>query len=70
MAGMQLSLHELEGLQVLPLELTAAVRIMVDDPETVPQKWLAGEDPFHAARGGDSSNDPLIGELSGRKATL
>jgi hypothetical protein len=68
MAGMQLSLRELEGLQVLPLELTAAMRIMVDESETVPQKWLAGEDPFNAARGGDNSNDPLIGELSGRKA--
>jgi hypothetical protein len=67
-AGMQLALDELHGLQVLPLELTAAMRIMVDEPDTVPLQWLAGEDPFEAARGGDTSDNPKIRELSGRSA--
>jgi putative zinc- or iron-chelating protein len=67
-AGMQLALDELHGLQVLPLELTAAMRIMVDQPETAPQLWLAGQDPFNAARGGDVTNDPRIGEMAGRRA--
>jgi hypothetical protein len=66
-AGIELTLHELLSLKVLPLELTAAMRIMMDDPETVPQKWLAGEDPFEAARGGDNTNDPRIRELVGRR---
>jgi len=66
-AGMQLGLSELHGLQMLPLELTAAMRILVDAPEIVPQRWLAGEDPFEAARGGDNTNDAWIGELSGRR---
>jgi hypothetical protein len=66
-AGIELTLHELHRLKVLPLELTAAMRIMMGDPEAVPEKWLAGEDPFEAARGGDNTNDPRIRELVGRK---
>ena len=64
-AGLQLALDQLQGLEVLPLELTAAMRIMADDPDTVPQQWLGGKDPFAAARGGDNSDDPRIRELSG-----
>jgi len=67
-AGIELALHELHRLQALPLELTAAMRIMVDEPETVPQKWLMGEDPFEGARGSDNTNSPLIRELVGRRA--
>jgi len=66
-AGIELTLHELHRLKVSPLELTAAMRIMMDDPETVPEKWLAGEDPFEAAKGGDNTHDPRIRELVGRR---
>ena len=66
-AGVQLALDELHGLEVLPLELTAAMRIMVDDPDTTPQRWLGGHDPFQAARGGDATDDPRIRNLSGKK---
>ena len=65
-AGLQMALDQLHGLEVLPLELTAAMRIMIDDPEAVPQRWLGGKDPFAAARGGDTTDDPRIKELSGR----
>ena len=58
---MQLALDELHGLEVLPLELTGAMRIMVDDPDATPQRWLGGQDPFQAARGGDATDDPRIG---------
>jgi hypothetical protein len=64
-AGMQLALDELHGLEVLPLELTAAMRILLDAPESVPLRWLAGEDPFDAARGGDSTDQPRARELYG-----
>lgn len=67
-AGMQLALHELYQVKVLPLELTAAMRIMVDSPDTVPQQWLAGEDPFEQARGADNTNNPLFRGLGGRRA--
>jgi hypothetical protein len=66
-AGLQIALDELHGLQVLPLELTAAMRILLDNPETAPQQWLSGKDPFQPAQGGDNSQDPRIKELSGRK---
>jgi hypothetical protein len=66
-AGLQLALDQLHGLEVLPLELTAAMRIMVDAPEAVPQQWLGGKDPFAAARGGDNTDDPRHEALSGRK---
>jgi hypothetical protein len=48
-AGLQLAIDQLLGLEATPLELTAAMRIMIDDPETVPQQWLSGKDPFAAA---------------------
>jgi hypothetical protein len=64
-AGLQLALDELHGLEVSPLELTAAMRILADGPEVVPERWLAGEDPFAAARGGDSTHNPGTRELSG-----
>jgi Fe-S-cluster containining protein len=67
-AGMQLALDEVHGLEVLPLELTAAMRILLDDPEGTPAAWLAGRDPFKAARGGDNSNNPGSTELSGRRS--
>jgi Fe-S-cluster containining protein len=66
-AGVQLALDQLHGLEAQPLELTAAVRIMADDPDGVPAAWLGGKDPFAAARGGDNTADPRIGELTGRR---
>lgn len=65
-AGLQIALDELHGLAALPLELTAAFRILADDPDGVPARWLGGKDPFAAARGGDVTNDPRHRELSGR----
>jgi hypothetical protein len=65
-AGLQLALDELHGLEVLPLELTAAMRILADDPDAVPAQWLGGKDPFAAARGGDNTHDPRHRELTGR----
>ena len=66
-AGVQLALEELHRLHARPLELTAAMRVLRDDPEGIPQRWLVGEDPFAEARGGDPSDDPRIRELSGRR---
>jgi len=66
-AGMQLALDELHGLDTHPLELTAAMRILFDDPARVADEWLAGRDPFQAARGADSTNNPRVNVLSGRR---
>ena len=56
-AGLQLALDELHGLEAAPLELTAAMRIMIDDPDTVPEQWLGGKDPFAPARGDDDGHE-------------
>ena len=66
-AGLQMALDQLHGLEVVPLELTAAMRIMLDEPDAVPQAWLGGKDPFAGARGADTTDDPRIRELSGRR---
>jgi len=68
-AGVQLALHELHDLHVLPLDLTAAMRILSDDPDRVARRWLAGEDPFARARGADVSDNDQIGSLVGRAPT-
>jgi len=65
-AGLQLALDELHGLETKPLELTAAMRILLDDPRAA-DEWLAGRDPFQAARGADSTDNPRIAALSGRR---
>jgi hypothetical protein len=64
-AGLQLAAHELHGLTMLPLDLTAAMRTLLDDPDGVAARWLAGEDPFAAARGADVTRDPRSRQLAG-----
>jgi len=65
-AGVQLALAELHGLRMAPLDLTAAMRILLDDPDGVPAAWLAGADPFAEARGADTTADPRIAAMAGR----
>lgn len=64
-AGLQLALWELFHLDMRPLELTAAVRLLLEDTGTLPEKWLRGERAFETARGGDSTNQQGARELSG-----
>lgn len=66
-AGLQLSLRELYGLSMAPLELIAALRILFDDPEATIRRWLAGDDPFGPAQGADISHEPEARALSGRR---
>lgn len=66
-AGLQLALHELHGLAMEPLELTAALRVLSDAPDAVSAAWISKADPFLPARGGDTTDDVRIRELSGRR---
>ncbi|HEX2736227.1 MAG TPA: YkgJ family cysteine cluster protein [Polyangiaceae bacterium] len=79
-AGLQLGLHELFGLDMRPLDLTAAMHQLlsadapnevgaVSDASASPsvRTWLAGEPAFEAARGGDSTDDVNVLELSGKR---
>ena len=64
-AGLQLALAELYALDMRPLELTAAVRLLLNGPPSLVSDWLAGKRSLEAARGGDSTNSPGVRELTG-----
>lgn len=65
-AGLQLALWELYDLDVRPLDLTAAVHLLLTSPESVVVAWLRGEPSLASARGGDSSGHVGIQALSGK----
>jgi len=62
-AGLQLSLSELYGLDMRPLELTRALDSLLNGPESNSAAWLAGEHPFESALGGDNALPELSGVL-------
>lgn len=64
-AGLQLALAELYALDMRPLELTAALQLLLTGSDTLVDEWLAGGRSLEAARGGDSSNAAGIQELTG-----
>jgi Fe-S-cluster containining protein len=64
-AGLQVGVADLYELDMRPLELTAALHILLSAPEAAPQAWLSGETPFEAALRSDSANDPGLHEVSG-----
>jgi hypothetical protein len=65
-AGLQLGLSELYELDMRPLDLTAAVHLLLTAPRSVVTDWLRGLSPFDEARGSDSSGHAGIEALSGR----
>ena len=64
-AGLQLGLSELYALDMRPLDLIAAMHLLFTGGEAVPRAWIAGHAAFEAARGGDSTHDLGIREISG-----
>jgi len=64
-AGLQLGLSELYGLDMRPLDLTAALHELLSGPTSVVSEWLAGESPLESARGGDSTADVATQRASG-----
>jgi Fe-S-cluster containining protein len=65
-AGVQLGVSELYRLDMRPLELTAALRVLLTGPGSVAEAWLRGEQPFASARSSDLSQDPAMRAVSGR----
>jgi Fe-S-cluster containining protein len=65
-AGLQLGLTELYQLDMRPLDLTAAVHLVLTAPGAVATDWLRGLSPFEEARGSDSSGHAGIETLSGK----
>jgi Fe-S-cluster containining protein len=67
-AGLQLSLSELYGLDMRPLELTRALDLLLNGPESSAADWLSGERPFESALGGDNAVPELSGVLDSARA--
>jgi Fe-S-cluster containining protein len=65
-AGLQLGLSELYRLDMRPLDLTAAVHLLLTAPASLVADWLRGLSPFEEARGSDSSGHAGIEALSGK----
>jgi Fe-S-cluster containining protein len=64
-AGLQISLSELYSLDMQPLELTAAIHILLGGSEALPAAWLAGRTPFQSARADEATNSARMRELGG-----
>lgn len=64
-AGLQLGLSQLYQLDMLPLDLTAAVHELLSREDSLTDAWLAGKPALEAARGGDSSANARVHEVSG-----
>ena len=67
-AGLQLSLSELYGLDMRPLELTAALDALLNGPESRSVAWLSGKPAFESALGGDNAVPELSGVLESTHA--
>src|SRR6478735_1897486 len=62
-AGLQLSLSELYGLDMRPLELTLALDLLLNGAQSCAAEWLSGKQPFESALGGDNAVPELGGVL-------
>jgi Fe-S-cluster containining protein len=67
-AGLQLGIAELHGLDMYPLDLIAAMDLLMNGPESLPDQWIAGGTPFESARGSDGREQPALNPMIGRKA--
>jgi len=60
-AGLQLSLSELYGLDMRPLELTLALDLLLNGSESAAVDWLHGKPSLEPALGGDDALPELGG---------
>ncbi len=67
-AGVQLGLSELFGLDMQPLDLTAAAHALLNGGESIPDEWIAGHTPLEAARGGECVEDATSRALRGARS--
>jgi Fe-S-cluster containining protein len=65
-AGLQLGIAELHGLDMQPLDLTAAMDLLMNGPDSLPDAWIGGGTPFESARGGDGREQPALDAMVGR----
>jgi Fe-S-cluster containining protein len=63
--GLQLGLSEVYKLDMQPLELTAAMHLLLSGSESLPREWIAGQMPFASARTADETQDAKLREVGG-----
>ncbi len=68
-AGIQLGLSELFKLDMRPLDLTAVMTLLLNGVDSLADEWVRGKRPFESARGGDSTGERGIREMSGTLAS-
>jgi Fe-S-cluster containining protein len=66
-AGIQIGLSEIYGLDMRPLDLTAALHLLLNGAPSVVEGWLAGETSLEPARGGDCTDKPQAHKISGTR---
>jgi hypothetical protein len=64
-AGLQLALAELHGLDMRPLDLTRAMRLLFTRGATVGGEWVRGEASFEPACGADVTDADGVGSIVG-----
>jgi Fe-S-cluster containining protein len=64
-AGLQLGLSEVYQLDMHPLELAAAVDLLLAGSQSLPAHWISGQRAFAPARATEATNDPRMTTLSG-----
>lgn len=65
-AGIQLGASQLHGLDMRPLDLGAALDLLLNGATEIPDAWIAGGSAFESARGADASGAPGLAHLSGK----
>ena len=63
--GLQLGLFELYGLDMRPLDLVAAVHLLLSRDASIEVEWLSGEAPFESARASEGGVDARTRVLMG-----
>ena len=67
-AGLQICLSSVYQLDMRPLDLTAAIHLLLSGAHSLPARWIAGQMPFESARASDEASDARMRELSGMVA--
>jgi len=63
--GLQLALLELYSLDMRPLDLTAAVHLLLSEGPSIQDRWLSGDTPFEPARAAEGGVDARTRVMSG-----
>jgi hypothetical protein len=64
-AGLQLGLSEVYQLDMHPLELVAAIDLLLSGGPSLPAQWISGQPTFGPARATDATDDARMSALSG-----